>query len=157
MSTAKEPWFVTERSEAIAGLLLTSRQDVSVRTERKRDDGVDLLVDLDGGGLLPSQFFVVQVKGTMSSDPNDWMQGVKQLFRGSNGIDPYPACVFVINVKDDSAFYAWSAEPCGEKNTATLNFHEKGHFHPLDKNAVSEIIDRVRSFYRVKPRKLTPA
>jgi hypothetical protein len=68
MPTANEPWFVTERSEALAGLLLTSREDVSVRSEQKRDGGLDLLVDVGSGGLLGSQFFVVQVKGTLSSD-----------------------------------------------------------------------------------------
>ena len=93
----------------------------------------------------------------MSSDPKDWMQGVKQLFRGSSGAVYYPACVFVINVRDNTAFYAWSAEPFGEKNAATLKFHEEGEFLPLDKKAVNQIIDRVRDFYRAMPKKTVPA
>ena len=153
MSTAKEPWFVAERSEAIAGLLLTSREDVSVRHEKRGDRGVDFVIDVDGNGPLPSQPFVVQVKGTTSSDPKDWMLGVKQLFSGSNGASYYPACVFVINVKDDTAFYAWSAEPFREKNGNKLEFHEEGDFLPLDKAAVGHIIDRVRDFYRAMPKK----
>ena len=44
MSTTREPWFVEERSEALAGLLLTSRKDVRVRDERKHESGLDFLV-----------------------------------------------------------------------------------------------------------------
>ena len=66
-------------------------------------------------------------------------------------------CRFLINVRDNAAFYAWLAEPFGEKNAATLRFHEQGEFRPLDKAAVSEIIDRVREFYRAMPKKTVPA
>lgn len=152
MATKQEPWFVGERSEAIAGLLLTSREDVNVRHARNRDLGPDFVVDVGGRGTLPAQPFVVQVVGTMSSDPKDWAQDVKQLFSSSKKADFYPSCVFVINVRDNTAFYAWLIEPLGEKIAARLIFHNKGEFHPLDKDAVSDIIDRVKSFYKAKPR-----
>jgi hypothetical protein len=80
MSSTKEPWFVAERSEALAGALLTSRKDVRVRHERKLDSGLDFLVEIYTGDSLSTQLFVVQVKGTTSSDPNDGMQDVKPLF-----------------------------------------------------------------------------
>jgi hypothetical protein len=70
------PW----RSEALAGVLLTSRKDLSVRSERKHDDGLDFLVEIDTDDPLSTQRFVVQVKGTLSSDLNEWMQDVKPLF-----------------------------------------------------------------------------
>jgi hypothetical protein len=40
-------WFITERSEALASLLLTSRDGVGVHREMKHEDGVDLLVTLE--------------------------------------------------------------------------------------------------------------
>ena len=43
MSSTNEPWFVAERSEALAGVLLTSRKDVRIRDERKHDSGLDFL------------------------------------------------------------------------------------------------------------------
>src|SRR5579885_2948909 len=98
-SNKKEPWFVVERSEALAGLLLTSRDDVRVQKERKRDDGVDFLVAINTGEQLSTRLFVVQVKGTTSSNPNDWMQSVKQLFKGGGSLVFLPACVFVVNVR----------------------------------------------------------
>ena len=46
ISSTNEPWFVAERSEALAGVLLTSHGDVRVRDERKRDGGLDFLVEM---------------------------------------------------------------------------------------------------------------
>lgn len=157
MPTTNEPWFVAERSEALAGLLLTSRKAVSIRSEQKRDGGVDFLVEVGTGGLLGSQVFVVQVKGTLSSDPKDWMKDVKQLFPGSGRRVYLPACVFVVNVRDNTAFFAWAAEPEVEANGGRLTFHERGDFHPLDQAAVGRIIDQVKAYYEALPRQLAPA
>jgi len=157
MSTTREPWFVEERSEALAGVLLTSRKDVRVRDERKHDGGLDFLVEIETGDPLSAQLFVVQVKGATSSDPNDWMQEVKPLFRGLGSLIYQPVCVFVVNVRENKAFYAWVAEPQVEAKGATLRFHETGPFHPLDPPAVSDIIDRVKAWYQALPNQLMPA
>ena len=63
MSSTNEPWFVAERSEALAGVLLTSRKDVRIRDERKHDSGLDFLVEIYTGDPLSTQLFVVEVKG----------------------------------------------------------------------------------------------
>ncbi len=157
MSSTNEPWFVAERSEALAGLLLTSRKDVRIRDEQKHDSGLDFLVEIHTGDSLSTQLFVVQVKGATSSDPNHWMQNVKQLFRGRGTPTYLPVCVFVVNVRENKAFYAWVAEPQVEAKGATLRFHETGSFHPLDPAAVSDIIDRVKAWYHVLPSQLMPA
>ncbi len=157
MSSTNEPWFVAERSEALAGVLLTSRKDVRIRDERKHDSGLDFLVEIYTGDPLSTQLFVVEVKGTTSSDPNDWMQNVKQLFRGRGSPIYLPVCVFVVNVRENKAFYAWVAEPQVEAKGATLRFHETGSFHPLDPAVVSDIIDRVKTWYHVLPSQLMPA
>ena len=100
---------------------------------------------------------MVQVKGTTSSNPNDWMQNVEQLFRGRGSPIYLPVCVFVVNVRESKAFYAWVAEPQVEAKGATLRFHEAGTFLPLDPAAVSDIIDRVKAWYDVLPNQLMPA
>jgi Domain of unknown function (DUF4365) len=157
MSSTNEPWFVAERSEALAGVLLTSRKDVRIRSERKDDSGLVLIVEICTGAPLSTQQFVVQVKGTTSSDSKDWMQGVKHLFRGQGAPIYWPACVFVVNVRDNKAFYAWAAEPQVEEKGATLRFHETGTFHPLNPAAVSDIVDRVKAWYDALAKQLTPA
>jgi hypothetical protein len=157
MSSTHDPWFVAERSEALAGVLLTSREDVRVRDERKHDSGLDFLVEIDTGDPLSTQLFVVEVKGATSSDPNDWMQNVKQLFSRQGSPIYLPVCVFVVNVRENEAFYAWVAEPQVEAKGATLRFHDTGAFHPLDRAAISDIIDRVKAWYHVLPNQLMPA
>lgn len=157
MSNTKEPWFVVERSEALAGLLLTSRDDVQVQNERKLDDGVDFLVGINTGEQLSTRLFVVQVKGTTSSNPNDWMQNVNPLFKGNGRLVYLPACVFVVNVRDNRSQYAWVAEPVVEASSAKLVFHEDGRFQGLDSAAVNEIVERVKAWYDALPKEIMPA
>ncbi|MHC5541532.1 DUF4365 domain-containing protein [Singulisphaera rosea] len=157
MSITNEPWFVTERSEALAGVLLTSHKDVRVLDERKHEDRLDFLVEIDSSDPLSTQLFVVQVKGAMSSDPSDWMPNVQTLFRGSDHPISLPVCVFVVNVRENKAFYAWVAEPQLEAKGATLRSHETGTFHPLDSASVGDIIDRIKTWYHVLTRQLMPA
>ncbi len=157
MSSTNEPWFVAERSEALAGVLLTSRTDVRIRDERGQDGGPDFLVEIDTGDPLSAPLFVVQVRGTTSSDPNDWMPDVQPLFRGPGSPIHLPVCVFVVDVRANRAFYAWVAEPQVEAKGATLRFHAAGTFQPLDPAAVSAIIDRVKAWYGVLPKHLMPA
>jgi len=157
MSNTSEPWFVAERSEALAGALLTSREDVRVQDERKHDGSLDFVVEIAADDPLSMQRFVVQVKGTTSSNPKSWMHSVKPLFRGRGSPIYVPVCVFVVNVRDNEAFYAWVAEPELEAKGATLRFHETGAFRPLDPAAVGEIIDRVKAWYQALPQQLMPA
>ena len=156
MPSSTEPWFVAERSEALAGLLLTSRDDVSIRHERKLDNGIDFFVEIETGDPLSMQQFVVQVKGTASSDPSDWMQDVKQLFREPGSSIYLPVCVFVVDVRHNKALYAWVAEPFVEPNGVKLRFHEQGNFQPLDSTVVGEIISQVKAWYEALPKQLTP-
>jgi hypothetical protein len=157
MSGATEPWFIAERSEALAGLLLTSRDDVHIRNERQRDGGLDFVVEIDSDDPLSRQQFVVQVKGTLSSDPGVWMRDVTPLFRRPGSPIYLPVCVFVVNVRTNKAVYAWVAEPLVEPTGAKLQFHEQGQFHPLDPAVVGQIIDRVRAWYEALPSQLAPA
>jgi Domain of unknown function (DUF4365) len=156
MPTEKVPWFVVDRSEALAGLLLTSRKDVEVRGEKKKDDGVDFLLAVNEGEPLPTRLFLVQVIGTTSADPSEWMKGVKEIFQPKTGTLFLPVCVFVVNVRDNRALYAWVAEPCPDGQQAKLQFPPTPTFHELDQAAVDEIVNRVKAWYDVLPRQPMP-
>jgi hypothetical protein len=157
MSSTKDPWFMVDRSEALAGLLLTSRDDVRVQNEHKRDDGVNFLVAINTGEPLSTRLFVVQLKGTTSSIASDWMPNVKQLFKGGSSLVYLPACVFVVNVRDNRSQYAWIAEPVVEAQAAKLVFHEDGQFQGLDTSTVTEIVERVKAWYDALPKQTLPA
>jgi len=154
MAAEKDPWFVLERSEALATLLLTKQKDVEVVSHRTKDDMTDLVVGLDSPPSPPTRLFVVQVKGTVSTNPTDWAQNVKELFRSRGGQLYLPTCVFVVNVRDNKAQYAWIADPVAEPHRATLKFHQSPSFHDLNEAAVTEIISRVKAYYDVMPKQL---
>jgi hypothetical protein len=156
MSSEKVPWFVVERSEALAALLLTSRSDVEVRSKKRQDDGVDFLLAVNEGEALTTRLFVVQVKGTTSSDQSEWMKGVKELFQPRASTVFLPVCVFVVNVRDNHSQYAWVAEPLIEGEQAKLRFPPPAQFRELDPSAVDEIVNRVKAWYDVLPRQLLP-
>src|SRR5688572_28886297 len=103
-------WFIHERSDALASLLLSSRPDLTVQREREQDDGVDFFVALkEPDNTVSTKVFVVQVKGTLSTDPKEWTESVKQLFKKDKSAIYLPACVFVVNVRSNDAAYAWVA------------------------------------------------
>ena len=68
-----------------------------------------------------------------------------------------PTCAFVLNVRDNHAFYAWMAEPLIEEKGAKLRFPHVGDFHDLDRTAVNSIVDRVKAWYDVLPKQFLPS
>ena len=154
MSEEQTPWFVVERSEALAALLLTDQSGVEVVSRQRREDGVDLLVGLSEEGPLTTRLFAVQVRGTLSADPANWMASIRHLFRGTSGLHYLPTCAFVVNVRDDTIRSAWIAEPFAEADRAVLKFHQSPTFEPLDETTVSEFLGRVKTFYDSMPRQM---
>ena len=53
-------WFITERSDALASLMLTSRPDVTVKSGNKEDDGVDIVAAVNDKSGTPTKLFVVR-------------------------------------------------------------------------------------------------
>ena len=99
MPSEDDRWFVAERGEALAGLLLTSRGDVRIQSKKATGDGVDFLVAVDEGESLSTGLFVVRVKGTTSSEESEWMRGVNEVFQPHSQSISLPECVFVVNIR----------------------------------------------------------
>jgi Domain of unknown function (DUF4365) len=152
----KEAWFVLERSEALASLLLGSRSDIYIRSERKTDEGIDFIVQLAPADPMTTRWFMVQVKGTLTSDKSLWMENAKQLFSVNNKQLYCPVCLFIIDVRTNNAEYSWIAEPLVQGDKAVLQFHQTGDFQPLNESVVDEIVKRVHGWYDVLPQQLLP-
>ena len=156
MAEAKEPWFVLERSEAMSAILLTHHAEVNVLSRLRGDDGVDLIVGVDGRHSPPSRLFVVRVKGTMSANPADWMPKVEPWFVGGG---PFyePTCVFVVDVRVNRVLYAWVAEPVAGPDGPTLVACHTPKFQELNEASVAEIVSRVKAYYDSKAKLLLTA
>jgi hypothetical protein len=147
-------WFIGERSEALTAVLLTSRPELTVRTEKRQDDGVDFFVGLKEGDDVPTtKHLVVQVKGTLSPDTREWSERVSQLYKKAKSMF-LPACVFIVNVRTNTLHYAWLAKPVIEAGSATLKFFDHPDFQSLDDAAIDEIITEVRAWYDAMPREV---
>jgi len=128
---------------------------LTVQSEHQKDDGVDFFVAVKEPDDTPStKVFVVQVKGTMSSSSMDWTENVKQLFKKGGSPIYLPACVFVVNVRENATAYAWVAKPEVKQDAVSLNFYEHPEFHELNNEAVDQIISRVREWYESMPRSI---
>lgn len=64
----EQPWYIGLRSEALAIVSLTRRDDLLVSQQQKdKDTGLDLLVKITKDGNYTGRIFGVQVKATVSS------------------------------------------------------------------------------------------
>ena len=151
----KDTWFIKERSEAIACLMLTKRKGIRVRNEREREAGVDLLVEIGEEDSLSTIHFLVLVRGTVSFEEKLWKPSVKPLFATNPKVLSLPTCVFVINVRENRALYSWLAEPSVEDHLARLRFASKGTFEELEQEIVETILDRVEQWYDALNQQLT--
>lgn len=143
----QKKWFIQERSEALAALLLTERPEFTLVKEQPSDNGADFIVGVKESGNKPAtMLFLVQVKGTESSDKKAWMSGVESIFQA--GPFYLPVCIFIINVRNNQAEYAWVAEPTIDGKIARLESLREGDFRPLDKQAVDQIFNRVQTWYQ---------
>ena len=134
MSSTNEPWFVTERSEALAGLLLTSRKDVRVRDERKHESGLDFLVEIDTDDPLSTQLFVVQV----TQDDIDRMVA-------------YPAPTYVVGIDVNAigvGFLLSANEPREHVASLTTRFR-------IDCGVLEQLRDEVIDFWSSRNMTLT--
>ena len=158
MAITPEPWYVTERSEAFASILLSRRTDVHIWKKTQLDDRLVLHVAVNNGSAVSPQLFVVQVKGTMSADPDEWAAKVEPWFLDPNEANWLPSCVFVVNVRENQSFYAWLAEPVITDGESGLKSSSREvHFYPLDTSAVNQIVDQVKAWYAALQKQLQPA
>jgi hypothetical protein len=65
-----------------------------------------------------------------------------------------PACVFVVNVRDNRAMYSWVAKPVVGGKSVSISFLTRPELHDLTAEAIDEIITQVNGWYDVLPKQL---
>jgi hypothetical protein len=144
----QEPWFIKERAEWFASLVLTKRHDVKVQPYAGRDGVIDLLVEALDDGKSTLRFFGVQLVPYMDlpSIPNEDERVLSHL-----GREPLeaalPLCIFVIGVRKPEGLYRWAVKPVVENGRSLLHRNLEDNWLPLDEAGAARLIDQVNAWY----------
>jgi hypothetical protein len=154
MSTI-EAWYIWQRSEALAIMYLTRRDDLIV-SRQKKEQGLDFLVTLLRNGSYSGRLFGVQIKATVSTpklvqrDDSveiklnlDPLQSLTEL--------PFPVCLFFFTLENDQGYYKWILEPVLEgQNNSKLFFNNTNNFKKLTDDGIGYLISAVNSWYETR-------
>jgi hypothetical protein len=146
MAQKPESTFLARRVHAMALVLLTSRDDLTV-TEVGDNTGVDLLVSIRKEKLRAIEQFGVILRGTVqeANTPQVASQLLSALIPKNLRLEPLaiPICVFFFSMVGDPGYYAWLYEPATTNGIARLRRHSKLECKRLVEESLEEIVDRV--------------
>ncbi len=150
--TNEKPWFVEQRAEWFASLVLTKHNDVKVLPYTGHDMAIDLLVEILKDGKSTLRFFGAQLVPQLDlPDTQKAEMGVlshtleRDLFEAS-----LPICVFVIGVRKPEGIWRWSVEPVVKNGRASLERSAEPNWRPLDEAGAAQLIGQVNAWYNVR-------
>jgi hypothetical protein len=149
----KEAWYIGQRSEALAIMYLTRRDDLIISRQKEKDSGLDFLVTLLKDGGYSGRLFGVEVKATVSTPKlvqRDDIVEIKLDLAPLQSLAelPFPVCLFFFALENDQGYYKWILDPVLEgQNTSKLFFNKSNEFKKLDDEEISSIISVVNSWY----------
>ncbi|WP_413172655.1 DUF4365 domain-containing protein [Anabaena azotica] len=150
----EQPWYIGLRSEALAVVYLTRRDDLIVSQQKKGEGVLDFSVTISKDGNYTGRIFGVEVKATVSSSEliqhNDIFKlknnkyNHLQVFRDL----PFPVCLFFFTLDNDQGYYRWILEPIiNEGNNVSLKINENEELKKLNDQEIDNIIVMVNSWY----------
>jgi hypothetical protein len=152
----EQPWYIGLRSEALAMVYLTRRDDLIVSQSQKNTTGLDFLVTITKDSMYSGRLFGVEVKAKISSDS---LTQNREFFKLKNSHNhqtllrdlPFPVCLFFFTLDNDQGYYRWILEPIlkPEKHLG-LQFHENNELKKLDDQAIDHIVSLVNNWYEYR-------
>ncbi|MEA5567092.1 MULTISPECIES: DUF4365 domain-containing protein [unclassified Anabaena] len=149
----EQPWYIGLRSEALAMVYLTRRDDLIVSPSQKNTAGLDFLVTITKDSMYSGRLFGVEVKAKISSDSLTQNGEVFKLKNSHNHQTllrdlPFPVCLFFFTLDNDQGYYQWILEPIiKSENNAGLQLRDNNELKKLDNQAIDNIISLVNSWY----------
>jgi hypothetical protein len=148
----KEAWYIGQRSEALAIMYLTRRDDLIV-SRQNQEQGLDFLVTLLKDGAYSGRLFGVQIKATVSTPKLVQRDNIIDIKLNLDSLQPlaelpFPVCLFFFTLENDQGYYKWIIEPVseGHKNSKLL-FNKSNEFKKLTDEEIGNIILKVNSWY----------
>ena len=144
--------FIGERAKALATVLLTRREDLSVE-ETKKQSGLDFIVYIQGEEDSGRRPFGIVLRQTMSPvTVQQANQQLKPTMGSVKSIGPFyfPVCIFYFTVKDDTGYHTWGYEPVvTDKQTPELRYHSSADCEYLTDESLDGIVGAVNAWYDV--------
>jgi hypothetical protein len=145
---SRTPWYVEQRTQALAVLLLTERDDLAVKRPEGSDDPLDLIVEILERGRPTKRLLGIRLEGTTSPLTE------KEVARAFTAVVPklkevpIPVCGFLFDVKRNVGSYLWLNEPLvSEQGEPRLEQGRGSKPSLLDEAALASIIDQVNRWY----------
>lgn len=150
----KQPWYIGLRSEALAVVYLTGRDDLIVSQQKQGQGVLDFSVTITKDGNYTGRIFGVQVKATVSSseliEHDDMFKLKNQEYNKLKNFRdlPFPVCLFFFTLDNDKGYYRWILEPIiKEGNNVALKFNENQELKNLNDQEINNIIAMVNNWY----------
>ncbi len=150
----ENPWYVIERSEALAIVYLTRRDDFIVTKGPNPGAGLDLLVTIGAQNQPSGRLFGVVLEPLLSRDlPEENGETIQlpQFFAPSFVADlPFPVCCFRFVVDRDYGYYCWLMEPIIRLGESRLVEGSGGEFKKLTNSELEALALAVNSWYEAR-------
>jgi hypothetical protein len=148
--TARQTRLIGERVRALATILLTERQDLSI-LDVTQDLGLDWIVTINHEDKPGLRQFGVKLGGAWAKVTAGHARAVlhptmQRILRC--GPFPYPVVLFFYTMENGDGWYAWATEPhVARDGTFELRANEEVFCRALNDKALDEIISRVDVWY----------
>jgi hypothetical protein len=142
--------FLADRTRAMAAVMLSGRQDLTV-VETNKDTDLDCHVFIDRAGKTMRLMFGVLLRGRVapvndSGEANKALGSAMEQFRAM-GKFTYPVCLFFFTMRDDRSFFSWLAEPTVSAKKPKLVHHKKASCVELTDGRLDEAIEQIVAWY----------
>jgi hypothetical protein len=143
--------FFADRALALATIILTRRDDLSI-AETRKETGLDLHVSIDREDKPMRLTFGVLLRGAASSvtieQANRILGPTMGQFQGMRKFT-YPVCLFFFAMREDQAFFSWLAEPILSDGAPKLVHHGEANCVELTDELLDRAVEQIVAWYDV--------
>ena len=149
MTNETREQFLAERVRALATVILTRRDDLTI-TETKQGTGLDFHVSIEREDKPMRLTFGVLLRGVPSpvtaEHASKLLRPTMGQFLGMRKFT-YPICLFFFAMREERAFFSWLAEPVVTDAGPKLIHHDKAHCIEFTDDLLGRVVDQVVAWY----------
>lgn len=145
----QEPWYLGQRAEALAMVILTRRSDLKIQNLGGTDSELDLMVELTRDGRETGRRFGIQLKSRIDPVPEESARLAEWVSPTTPALPiTFPVCAFLFTMRDEGAYYYWIAEPGVEdRSIPKLRRPTSPDLMPLDNPGLERLVTQVDRWY----------